>query len=157
MDAVKTVASMTGGTFLEVVQAAPRKVRETLFGRLGIKAKKRGFGLRVGGKMEDRAAKLHLRLKESQSSQEGELCLELLRNWLYTKRSLLVDTLDFLEVKHDNGLIEDEPTFFAELSEEKTEALVKNLKDKGHPEEWIALYLSFVDVPNVERFAKVGA
>ena len=150
MDAVGMVANMSEESFQEVVKVSPRKIRETLFGRLGIKAKKKTVGIKVHGKLEDRTRKLHARLKEAQTQQEQELCMELLRNCLYTKRPLLKDTLDYLEVKNDNGLIDEEPTFFQELDKEKVEAMVKHLRDAGHEEVAISVYLRFVDCAHVD-------
>lgn len=143
------VSNMTEGTFAEVIQASPRKIRETLFNRLGIKAKK-SVTLKVHGKLEERTKKLHARLKEASTKQEADLCAELVRNWLYTKRDVLCDTLDYLEVKHDNGLIDEEPTFFQELSKEKTEALVNHLREKGHGDEVIHTYLAFVETAHLD-------
>ena len=150
MDAISMVANMSPESFQEVVKVSPRKIRETLFGRLGIKAKKKTVGIKVHGKLEERTKKLHERLKDAQTDQEQELCAELLRNWLYTKRPLLKDTLDYLEVKNDNGLIDEEPTFFQELDKEKVEELVQHLRDQGHDDEAIGIYLRFVDTSHID-------
>ena len=105
---------MSDVTFTELVAVSPRKVRETLFQRLGIKAKKT-IGLKVHAKAEDRTKKLHEKLKTATTDQENRLCEELVRNWLYTKRPLLKATLDYLNIKNDNGLVDEEPTFFQEI------------------------------------------
>lgn len=149
-DFIRIVTDMSGDTFAEVIQASPRKIRETLFGRMGIKAKKK-IGVRVHGKLEERTKKLHVRLKESSSKQEADLCEELVRNWLYTKRDLLCDTLDYLEIKHDNGLVDEEPTFFQELEEDKVASMVKHLEEKGHDRETIRVYLMFVKTSNLDK------
>lgn len=146
---IQIVTDMSGDAFAEVIKASPRKIRETLFGRMGIKAKKK-IGVRVHGKLEDRTKKLHIKLKDASTPQEGELCAELLRNWLYSKRELLCDTLDFLEIKHDNGLVEEEPDFFQELEKDKVTALIKHLKGKDHNVEAIGVYLKFVKTPFVD-------
>ena len=91
------------------------------------------------GKLEERTKKLHERLKAAQTQQEDKLCEELVRNWLYTKRPLLKSTLDHLGVKNDNGLVEEEPTFFKELTVEKVTELVNLLKKEGHPDEHIRI------------------
>ena len=114
MQYLSLVSDLSNETFQEVVSASPRRIRETLFGRLGIKAKKKKIGVRVHGKMEDRTKKLHERLREASTAQEDELCGELLRNWLYTQRALLAATLDHLGVKHDDGLVDEDPAFFKE-------------------------------------------
>jgi hypothetical protein len=146
MQFVSMVAGMSEDTFAEVIAASPRKIRETLFARLNIKARKQ-IGLRVHGKLEDRTKKLHERLKSAQSSQEDKLCEELMRNWLYTKRPLLKATLDHLGVKNDNGLVDEDPVFFKEMTAAKVGELVGVLK-ASHAPEHIRLYLAFVGVPD---------
>jgi hypothetical protein len=150
MQFIQLVTKMTDETFAELVAASPRKIRETLFQRLGIKAKKT-IGLKVHGKLEDRTKKLHEKLKAADTEQENRLCEELVRNWLYTKRPLLKDTLDHLGVKNDNGLVDEDPVFFQELSADKVKELVTALKAKGHQPEHIALYLHFVKTPHVDE------
>jgi hypothetical protein len=145
MQFVSMVAGMTEDTFAEVISASPRKIRETLFARLNIKAKKQ-IGLKVHGKLEERTKKLHERLKGAQSEQENKLCEELMRNWLFTKRPLLKATLDHLGVKNDNGLVDEEPSFFKELTADKVNDL-KGVLAAAHPVEHIKLYLEFVGVP----------
>lgn len=149
MQFVSMVATMTEDTFAEVISSSPRKIRETLFARLNIKAKKQ-IGLKVHGKLEERTKKLHERLKGAQTQQEDKLCEELVRNWLYTKRPLLKSTLDHLGVKNDNGLVEEEPTFFKDLTVEKVTELVNKLKGEGHADEHIRLYFAFVGVPHID-------
>lgn len=151
MDFIALVSGLSEDTFQEVIAASPRRIRETLFGRLGIKAKKKTVGVQVHGRLEERSRKLHARLKEGTSKQEDDLCEELLRNWLYTQRPLLKATLDHLEVKNDNGLIEEEPSFFQELEEPKVKALVEDLKKQGFPEEHIWVYLRFVKTPHLDQ------
>jgi hypothetical protein len=156
MQFIDLVAKMTEETFAEMVQASPRKIRETLFQRLGIKAKK-SIGLKVHGKLEDRTKKLHEKLKAANTENENRLCEELVRNWLYTKRPLLKATLDYLNIKNDNGLVDEEPTFFQELSAEKVRELVTHLRGQGFPHEHIALYLHFVKTPHVDAVLKEAA
>lgn len=152
MEHIGLVASMSESTFHEVMQASPRRVRETLFGRLGIKAKKRGVGIKVHARTEERTKKLHERLKEGSTKQEDDLCEELVRNWLFTKRPMLKAALDFLDVPNDNGLIEEEPTFFQKLEEEKVRRLVEHLtKEHGFPAEHVRIYLVFVGTPHLDK------
>lgn len=148
-DYIQLVSNMSEEVFAEVIQASPRKIRETLFGRMGIKAKKR-VGVRVHGKLEDRTKKLHVKLKQGTSAQESELCQELARNWLFTQRDLLKKTLDYLEVPNDNGLIDEDPVFFQELELDKTVALLQHLKDEFSLEV-ISIYLRFVEVPQLDE------
>lgn len=151
MEYIALVGALSEETFQEVISASPRRIRETLFGRLGIKAKKKTVGLKVHSKLEERTRKLHARLKEGSSQQEDDLCEELLRNWLYTQRPLLKATLDHLEVPNDNGLIEQEPTFFQELEAEKVQELVDALRKQGFADEHIYVYLRFVRTPHLEQ------
>lgn len=156
MDHIALVAGLSEDTFLEVVNASPRRIRETLFGRLGIKAKKKSVSLKVHGKLEERTRKLHERLRQGESKQENDLCEELLRNWLYTQRPLLKATLDFLEVKNDNGLIEEEPSFFQELDEAKVKALVEHLRAQGFTDEHTYIYLRFVNTPHLDALQQAA-
>jgi hypothetical protein len=149
MQFVSLVGGLTEETFGEVIAASPRKIRETLFTRLNIKAKKT-ITLKLQNKLEDRTKKLHERLKSAQSANEDKLCEELILNWLYTKRPLLKATLDHLGVKNDNGLVDDEPTFFKELSKDKSKALIDALRD-AYPPEHIRLYLAFMGVPEAHE------
>jgi hypothetical protein len=146
MQFIGLVAKMSEDTFADVIQSSPRKIRETLFARLGIKAKKT-VGLKVHGKLEDRTKKLHERLRGATTKQEDDLCMELVRNWLYTQRPLLKATLDHLGVKNDNGLVDEEPTFFEEMTAEKRTELVDALKAQGFTADAIAIYLTFMKVP----------
>ncbi len=149
MDSVEIIRGMSGETFTDVINTSPRKVRETLYARMGIKGKKKKIGLRVHAKAEDRALKLLERLKNAASDNEVELCTELLRNWLYHQRPMLKATLDFLEIPNDNGLTEQETDFFESLEEAKVLSLVQHLKDSGFSSEHIAAYLYFVNVPHL--------
>jgi hypothetical protein len=154
MQFIALVAKMTDETFAELVACSPRKIRETLFQRLGIKAKKT-IGLKVHAKLEDRTKKLHDRLREADTENENKLCEELVRNWLYTKRPLLKATLDHLGVKNDNGLVDEEPVFFQQLSQEKVNDLVNHLK-KDFPVEHILAYLMFVGTPHLDAHMPAG-
>lgn len=147
---VTMVAGMTAETFQDVIASSPRRIRETLFGRLGIKAKKRGLGIQVHGKQEERTRKLHERLKLSTTKQENDLCEELVRNWLFTKRPMLKAALDHLGIANDNGLIEEEPTFFQELEATKVKELWAALTET-YPAEHVRLYLEFVRTPHLDQ------
>ena len=157
MEFISLVANLSETTFQEIITASPRRIRETLFGRLGIKAKKKGVGIKVHGRLEERTRKLHEKLKAGESKQENDLCEELLRNWLYGQRPLLKDTLDFLGVDNDNGLIDTEPDFFAELDEDKVAALWTHLREAGHPPEHAFIYLRFVSTPHLDKVFDAAA
>lgn len=147
---VYLVKRMSAETFADVVKSSPRRIREMLFARLGIKAKKKGIGLKVGAKQAERTQKLHDRLRQSGSQNEDELCIELVRNWLYTQRPLLKSTLDHLGVANDDGLIEEETNFFEELEEEKVKDLVAHLQGASFTDEHIEVYLRFMKVPHLD-------
>ena len=151
MDSVLIIRGMSEETFREVMKTSPRKVRETLYARMGIKSKKKKVGVRLHAKAEDRADQLFLRLQNADSDKETELCSELLRNWLYHQRPMLKAALDFLEIPNDNGLTEQETDFFEKLEESKVEELVSHLKADGFGEDHIAAYLRFVDVPHLDK------
>lgn len=151
MDSVQIIRGMSQETFRDVMHTSPRKVRETLYARMGIKGKKKKVGLRVHAKAEERANQLFDRLQSGDSEKEVELCSELVRNWLYHQRPMLKAALDFLEIPNDNGLTEKETDFFENLEEEKVKALVAHLKEGGFATDHITTYLRFVDVPNLDK------
>jgi hypothetical protein len=150
MDSVEIIRVMSEETFADVVNTSPRKVRETLYARMGIKGKKKKVGLRVHAKAQDRANKLLERLKNADSDKELELCTELLRNWLYHQRPMLKATLDFLDIPNDNGLTEQETDFFESLQEEQVKNLVVHLTGNGFALEHVSTYLRFVSVPHLD-------
>jgi hypothetical protein len=150
MDSVEIIRSMLEETFADVVHTSPRKVRETLYARMGIKGKKKKVGLSVHAKAQDRANKLLERLKNADSDKELELCTELLRNWLYHQRPMLKATLDFLDIPNDNGLTEQETDFFESLQAEQVKNLVTHLTENGFAMEHVSTYLRFVSVPHLD-------
>jgi hypothetical protein len=150
MDSVEIIRVMSEETFADVVNTSPRKVRETLYARMGIKGKKKKVGLRVHAKAQDRANKLLERLKNADSDKELELCTELLRNWLYHQRPMLKATLDFLDIPNDNGLTEQDTDFFESLQEEQVKNLVSHLTGNGFALEHVSTYLHFVSVPHLD-------
>jgi len=150
VDPITMTAQMSDVLFDEVMAASPRKVREMLFSKLGIKTKKT-FSLKAfSERKSDQNRQLHQALIKTASKREADICKELIRAWLYTKRPLLKSTLDFLGVPNDDGLVEVEPEFFKELSKEKVKSLVDHLK-KSFPKEEINLYLRFVEVPFLDE------
>ncbi len=150
---IDIIADLSTEQFAEIFAVNPRGVREALFSKLGIKAQTRRIGLSVGGKNAERVKALYDRLVDENSKVELELASELLRNWLYTQRPLLVDTLDHFEVKHDNGLTEAEIEFFEELEKEKVEELCKLLVPK-HGKHAVGIYLRYLKVPATDEVLK---
>jgi hypothetical protein len=143
---------MSAETFAEMMAVSRRQVREILFSQLGIKAKSKSLLKNLQQKKEERIEALHDALKRSASKREADICTELIRNWLYTKRPLLKSALDYLGVPNDNGLIDAEPTMFAELSTEKTTSLFKHLC-KDFEKEHVVIYLGFMNTANMEAIA----
>lgn len=130
----------------EVLSASPRKFREELFKRLGIKAKAgAAAGFRLSAKSDARAKRFGDML-QGEGSMPEELLSEVVRNYLYTRRSLLADALTFLEVPHKEGLTDRDLDFLSELEEEKREELQAHLAERGHDEEDIQLYLRFMNI-----------
>ncbi len=148
MDPVAITAQMTEPTFFDVVQKSPRKVREVLFSQLGVKAKKKGSGIHIQENREDRVRKLHQKLSSMHSKKESEVCRELIRNWLYTKRPMLKSALDFLGIPNDAGLVDQETDFFSNLSKDRVQELVTHLK-KDFDAEHVSVYLQFMEVPHI--------
>lgn len=146
---IDIVSDLSTEKFAEIFQVNPRSVREALFTRLGIKAQTKRIGLRLGSKNTDRINALYDRIISEAGKVERELAGELLRNWLYTQRPMLADTLDHFGVKHDNGLTEDEIDFFEKLEPAKTRELCGKLVPK-HGKEPVGIYLRFLKVPDAK-------
>lgn len=148
MQMVGLVASMDADTFRDVINASSRKIREILFARLGIKQQSKRLLMKAQDKRDERAKLVHDRLSAGKTKQEEEVCRELIRNWLMTKRPMLKSALDFLQVPNDNGLVEEETDFFSQLSKEKAEELYFYLI-KDFPKQHVKTYLLFmgVDLP----------
>lgn len=140
-------------TFSEVVNKAPRKVREAMFSYYDIKTKTALSLAKLKEKKEQKLIKLYEKVKEAKSQKEIDFIKELYRNWLLFRREMLKATLDFLNVKNDNGLVDTEIDFFKNLKEEKVKSLVEHLR-KNFKDEEILIYLSFVEVPFLEKFFK---
>jgi hypothetical protein len=137
-------------TFTEVIAISPRKVRESLFSHYGVKQKSKSILSSVKEKKEQKIKQLHTALQNATNPKEQEFLKELFRNWLFHKRPLLKDTLDYLGVANDNGLVEVETDFFKELSSQKVGDLVKHLKP-SFPKDDILVYLTFMEVPHLEK------
>jgi len=131
--------------FGEVLNASPKKFREEIFRRAGVKSKGGAFALKANGKTEARVKKLRAAMLEG-FELEDEIADEVVRNYLYTRRSLLAEALDFFEVEHDEGLTDAELDFIEELPPERGTHL-RDLLCKNHPEADVDLYIAFMNVP----------
>jgi hypothetical protein len=78
----------------------------------------------------------------------------LLRNWLLKKHTgLLVDFLEALNIKHENGVVEDLPKGVAD---DTLKAAVETLLMK-HPPEAVAIYLRAFNSMNAESWTNLEA
>ncbi len=131
--------------FNEIVFASPKKFREELFRRAGVKAKKGGaFALSNAKKNAVRVEKLLASMQDG-ADLPDELLAELIRNYLYTKRALLAEALDFFEVEHDEGLTDADLDFIEELPEERVTQL-RGILERSHDKDDVELYLRFMNV-----------
>ena len=147
----RIIGAMSRARFFDVMSRSPRQVRETLFNRLHIKADGRKTIIpRPHQKNEERLQKLHGRLAEcpATAKNEQELCEELIRNWLMTRRPMLAAAMDLFEVKHDQGLTEQDLDFLEKLEAGKVKSLVESLLQKFEPEE-VAIYLRVQKIPHL--------
>lgn len=137
---------LDGDHFGEVVNASPKKFREEIFRRAGVKNRGGGaFALKATGKNNARMKKLRKSMLEG-FELEAELAEELIRNYLYTRRTMLAEALDFFEVDHDDGLTDEELDFIQDLPAERGRHL-RDLLCRNHAEGDVDLYLAFMDVP----------
>lgn len=139
------LSALDAERFSELVSASPKKFREELYRRAGIRVKSDAFSLKGSPKNEVRAQKLHALLRGG--LQLGDQVLEeLIRNYLYTRRTLLADALDYFEVPHENGLTDSELDFIEKLKPEDGRALRENLALR-HDGRDVDLYLAFMNIP----------
>ncbi len=146
MDPVLITAAMSEATFAEVITSSSRKLREILFAQMNVKQKKKNLGLHVHEKRDERIRKLHEKLKQASGQREADICRELVRTWLYSKRAMLKAALDFLGIANEDGLVDTEIDFFKELSLERAGELKTHL-EKDFPPEHVKIYLEFIEVP----------
>src|SRR5688500_9536361 len=113
------LSTMSETYFTEVVSASPKKFREEVFRRVGVKGTGGGaFSLATNKKNEVRIKRLFKALQDG-AELEDPVAEELIRNYLYTRRPLLAEALDFFQVPHDNGLTDAELDFLAEVEADK--------------------------------------
>lgn len=137
-------------TFSDVLSVSPRKVRESLYSHYGIKNKSPMALTSIKDKKEQRVKSLFATLQSANKPKELEFLKELFRNWLFHQRPMLKSTLDFLGVENDNGLVETETDFFKTLNDSKIKELTTKLKTE-YPSDAILIYLSVMEVPNLEK------
>jgi hypothetical protein len=130
--------------FQTIFSASPRKLREDAYRRAGIKNKGDVFSLRASGKNEVRTQRLYQAIGQGFELEE-KVSEEVIRNYLFTRRDLLVGALDFLGVEHDQGLTDQDLDFIQELPLEKRQALRATLVATFAPED-VDLYLAYMNI-----------
>jgi len=126
----------------EIVGAAPKKVREELYRRAGVKGRPNPYSLKSDGGA--RAEKLKAKLDEG-TDPGREVEEEILRAYFYARRRLLADALNHLGVKNNEGLTDQDLDFMQELEPEKVASLEKALS--AHDPDDVRLYLQMMGVP----------
>lgn len=131
--------------FSEILSASPKRFREDLFRRAGVRVKTGAFSLASSSKGQLKTEKLLDAMREG--AEIGDDVLEeAIRNYLYTRRQMLADALDHFQIPHENGLTDHDLDFIGKLPPDKVEALKKALEAKYTPED-VALYLAFMNFP----------
>lgn len=141
----KLIDTMDDSYFAQVLSACPRRARETLFTRFGIaKAKKKASAL-LPSKDPERIRRLQLAIGQlsAEDEQGQQLSEELVRVYLMTRRSLLGQALDGIDVNHDDGLTDADLDGFAELDDEALASLRSSLAGDHNPSD-VDLYLRFM-------------
>ena len=139
------IDTMDDSYFSQVLSACPRRARETLFTRFGIaKAKKKASSL-LPGKDPERIRRLQVAIGQSpvEDEQGQQLSEELIRVYLMTRRSLLGQALDGIDVSHDDGLTDSDLDGFAKLDEAALTSLRSSLA-ADHDASDVDLYLRFM-------------
>ncbi len=134
-------------TFFEILDITPKQVKEFIFHKYGVKVKS-AYSI-----SQAHETKNHKKIKKFYSMiQEGIPCSEseeLIRNWLYTKRPMLKATMDFLGVKNEDGLTEEEIDFIEKLDQKTVDNLIQLLKP-NFPLVDVVLYLNFMKFPHLD-------
>ena len=127
--------------FQQILAASPKKFRENLYKSAGLSKKTPNtFSLR---KRDDSGREAALQEALRSHKLDPEDAEEMVRNYLYTKRNLLSDALDFLQVPHEDGLTNENLDFIEELVPEKKDALDRHLS-ANHDRGDVDLYLTFL-------------
>jgi|GEM_PF-2966364 len=142
-NAQQIIRSLSEERFTHLFKESPKKVREFIFTRFGIKSQSpSAFKFAVPGqKTEQQTKALYQALKTHEDKEVSE---EIIRNYLMNKRQMLADTLDHLKIPHDKGLTENDIDVFASFPDEQIQTIVDYLVGLGHPREDALLYLQFM-------------
>ena len=142
---IEILADLSAERLRDVVEAAPRKVREELFRSAGIKTKSSTYSLRGG----DKSAR-YARLKERLGGGDGpsaEAADEVVRSYLGQRSALLGHALDHFDVPHQQGFTDQDLDFLTELSPQRARELREALAQAGHEAGDVELYCRYMGVP----------
>ncbi len=141
--------------FVDIYYTSTRKLRNMVEGLYHKKVKKGG-----GRKVSLTSSKD--RVETAASVQHGILAAldeymaeELLKAWLFTKRTMLVTALDFFGVEHEDGLTDKDLSAFEKADVATLEKLVAELKAKECLVEDIAIYFQFMHIENAMNVAEL--
>jgi hypothetical protein len=130
--------------FAQILAASPKSFREELFRKAGVRVKADAFSLSSAPKNQLRTEKLLQALHEGVDVGE-DVFEEVIRNYLYTRRSMLADALDHLKIQHDQGLTEADLTFLDDLPKDKRLEL-RQLLEAKYDRSDVELYLRFMNL-----------
>ena len=135
----------------EIYALCPRRVRNMLEGKYGHGKPRNGrqVSLKFGKNRAQEALTVRAGIVAGGDTQMAE---ELIKTYLYGKRPLLKDTLDYLGLPNEDGLTDGELDVLEQATPETLRALFAVLREKGHSIEDIALYFAFT---KVEHFADI--
>lgn len=142
---IEILAALSPERLRLLVEAAPRKIREELFRRAGIKSKSSTYSLR-GGDKTARYGRLKEKL-ETGGVASTDAPEEVIRSYLGQQSSLLADALDHFDVPHRDGFTDEDLDFMQSLEPRKVKAFWDDLRARGHEDADIELYCRYMNVP----------
>jgi hypothetical protein len=144
------IAALSDEYFNKVLNACPRKARESLFVSFGVPKSKKKASALLPGRDPERGNKLRAVMAEVDADEETfqQMGEELIRVYLMGRRDLLGAALDHMGIAHNDGLTDDELEAFGKLNPAAAKALRDELL-KNHDPADVGLYLSFMDVASI--------
>lgn len=153
-DHPKLLGRIREDKFIEIYFACPRKIRNTLEAKHARKARRRGR--RVSLRSERNKAKAALQVREGLvKSGDSEMAEEVLKTWLYDKRPMLKEALDFFEIENEDGITGRDIDAFEKAPGEKIEELLDLLSNKGYDVEDIAIYMAFMQAEHFDEVPRL--
>ncbi|MEM1023913.1 MAG: hypothetical protein AAGD10_00355 [Myxococcota bacterium] len=140
---LETLKTLDSDRMDALLKAAPRKVREELYRRLGIKAKSSAFSLK--SRANEKGGRVLASLADGKDPGR-EVLEELVRSYLFGRRALLSSALDHLKVRHSEGLTDQDLEFLEALEPKQVMALQEALAE--HDPVDVRLYLDLMRVPH---------